>query len=417
MSFELFIALRYLTSKRRQAFISVISVMSVLGVALGVGALVVVMGVYNGFSTDIRNKMLGANPHITLQSSIPSAFDLDENGEGGYKAIAKNLQKTKGIIGVAPFIYTEVLFSTPRGATGLIVKGIDPKDTSEALPMLQKLEAGTLDDLTRAKGVQGIIVGKELASRFALRVGDRINLMSPAGESTTTGFVPKIKTYRVAGIFKAGLNDYDNRLAFVSLDSARDLVGVPAGRVSGLELYLKDPFQAIEISDEIRADLDVFLYGIRNWIELNAGLFAALKLERIGMSIVLSIIILIGSFSIITSLVMLVTEKTKDIAIFMSMGATADSIRKIFILQGTIIGMFGTFIGYVGGLGLAFLLQKYKFIELPPGVYTTDYLPIIISFTDTALVGVASMFICFLATIYPARQAAKLVPTEALRYE
>lgn len=416
MNFELFIALRYLTSKRRQAFISVISLMSIFGVALGVGALVIVMGVYNGFSSDIRNKLLGANFHVLLQSSVPSAFDLDENGEGGYKSIANNLRKKPEVIAVAPFIYTEVLISTTRGATGLIIRGIDPQNAIEALPMLRNLEKGDLGDLVRAKGVQGIIIGKELATRFALDVGHRINLMSPAGERTVTGFTPKIKTYRVAGIFKAGLNDYDNRLAFVSLDSARDLVGVPAGRVSGLELYLKDPFQAKEISMEIEGELDL-IYYVRNWIELNSGLFAALKLERIGMFIVLSMIILIGSFSIITSLVMLVMEKTKDIAILMSMGATAKSIRRIFILQGTVIGMLGTFIGYVGGLGLAYLLQKYKFIELPPGVYTTDYLPIIISPTDTLLIGVASMLICFLATIYPARQAAKLVPTEALRYE
>ena len=416
MGFELFIALRYLTSKRRQAFISVISIMSVLGVALGVGALVVVMGVYNGFSTDIRNKLLGANAHIILQSTVPSAFDLDEHGKSAYDAIAEKLQANPDVVAVAPFIYTEVLLSTARGATGLIVRGIDPKNASEALPMLRELDAGSLADITREKGVQGIIIGKELATRFALQVGNRINLMSPAGERTTAGFVPKIKTYRVAGIFRAGLNDYDNRLAFVSLDSARDLVGVPKGRISGLELYLKDPFQAKEISQKIEADLD-FIYYVRNWVELNAGLFAALKLERIGMFIVLSMIILIGSFSIITSLVMLVMEKTKDIAILMSMGATAKSIRRIFMLQGTIIGMLGTFIGYAGGLGLSYLLQRYKFIELPQGVYTTDYLPIIISFSDTLLIGVASMFICFLATIYPARQAAKLVPTEALRYE
>lgn len=416
MGFELFIALRYLTSKRRQAFISVISIMSILGVALGVGALVVVMGVYNGFSSDIRSKLLGANSHILIQSTISSAFDLDENGEGGYKTIAEALQEKPEIIAVAPFIYTEVLLSTPQGATGLIIRGIDPQDASEALPMLRNLESGTLDDLIRARGVQGIIIGKELATRFSLQVGHRIHLMSPAGERTTAGFAPKIKTYRVAGIFRAGLNDYDNRLAFVSLDSARDLIGVPSGRVSGLEVYLKDPFQAQELSSEIEASLDLVYYA-RNWVEMNAGLFAALKLERIGMFIVLSMIILIGSFSIITSLVMLVMEKTKDIAILMSMGATAKSIRRIFMLQGTIIGMLGTVLGYAGGLGLAYLLQRYKFIELPAGVYTTDYLPILISYSDTFLIGVASMFICFLATIYPARQAAKLVPTEALRYE
>lgn len=416
MSFELFIALRYLFSKRQQAFISVISVMSVLGVAIGVGALVVVMGVYNGFTEDIRNKILGANSHLFIQSLIPETLDVNENGSGGYSDIAENLKRNPQIKAAAPFLYTEVLFSSPQGATGLIIRGIEPHNADEALTVLQHLKEGSLDGLIRSKGVQGIVVGEELAARFGLRVGSRINLMSPSGERTTAGFVPKIVSYRVAGIFKSGLNDYDNRLAFISLQSARELIGVPRGRVSGIEVFLHNPMQAKEIAQTLQEQLPDYLY-IRNWIDINAGLFAALQLERIGMFIVLALIVLVGSFSIITSLVMLVMEKTKDIAILMSMGASSSSIGKIFMLQGTLIGFIGTLIGYAGGLLLAFLLQKYQFIELPAGVYASDHLPVLITFSDTALIGLASMFMCFLATVYPARQAAKLVPADALRYE
>ncbi len=416
MVFEFFVASRYLTSKRKQTFISLVSIMSILGVALGVGALVVVMGVYNGFSADIRNKILGSNAHILLQGTSFNIFDLDENLDGGYLDILENLKEYPQIKAASPYIYTEVLLSTPMGATGLIIRGIDPEDASKALPMLQKLEDGSIEDLIREQKIQGIAIGKELASRFGLQVGSRINLMSPSGERTAAGFVPKIITYRVAGIFNAGLNDYDNRLAFISLSSAQELIGIPKGRISGIEIFLKNPFEATEIASQLENDLGNF-FTARSWTEFNSGLFAALKLERIGMFIVLSMIILIGSFSIITSLVMLVMEKTKDIAILMSMGASPKSIRNIFIMQGSIIGIFGTLIGFAGGLLLAYLLKQYKFIELPPGVYTIDHLPILISAMDTAFIGFASILICFLATIYPARQAAKLVPVEALRYE
>lgn len=416
MGFELFIALRYLFSKRQQAFISVISIMSVLGVAIGVGALVVVMGVYNGFTTDIRNKILGANSHIFIQSVVPEFLDVHEDGSGGYAAVVEEITKNHAVKAAAPFLYTEVLFSSQQGATGLVIRGIEPHNADEALTILQELKEGSLDDLIRPKGAQGILIGEELALRFGLKIGSRINLMAPTGERTTAGFVPKIVSYRVAGIFKTGLNDYDNRLAFISLQSARELIGTPPGRVSGIEVFLHNPMAAKEVSLELQSQLPDYLYT-RNWIETNAGLFAALQLERIGMFIVLALIVLVGSFSIITSLVMLVMEKTKDIAIMMSMGASSASIRKIFMLQGTIIGFIGTMIGYAGGLTLAFLLQKYQFIELPHGVYASDHLPVLITFADTAFIGFASMLMCFLATIYPARQAAKLVPAEALRYE
>lgn len=217
-------------------------------------------------------------------------------------------------------------------------------------------------------------------------------------------------------MFSSGMTDYDSRLAYVSLDAAQELLGLPGGRVSGIEAFCDDPYQARELAGRIQEKLGPPFYA-RNWMDMNASLFAALQLERIGMFIVLAMVILVGSFSIITSLVMLVMEKTRDIAILMSMGATAGAVRRIFMLQGLIIGVVGTGIGYALGLSLAWLLKRYQFIDLPPGVYTMDKLPMLINVSDTVIIGVVAMIMCFLATIYPARQAARLRPAEALRYE
>lgn len=433
MGFERFIASRYLMSRRKQTIISVISLMSVLGVAIGVAALVVVMGVYNGFTSDIRDKILGANAHVTLLSADPAIFDPvertqsasgteeEDGAEAGTEqasplaSVLAEVQAVPGVKAATPYIYTEVLLSTPRGATGLVVRGVDPLQAGTALQLLRDMPAGDARDLAR-EGVPGIVIGKNLAARFGLTVGSRVNLLSPMGQRSAAGFTPKIRSFRVVGMFSSGMTDYDSRLAYISLDAARELLGLPEGRVSGIEAFCEDPYQAREIAATIQKQLGPPFYA-QNWMDLNASLFAALQLERIGMFIVLAMVILVGSFSIITSLVMLVMEKTRDIAILMSMGATAGAIRRIFMLQGLIIGMVGTGIGYVLGLGLAWLLKKYQFIDLPPGVYTMDKLPMLIDVSDTLLIGVVAMIMCFLATIYPARQAARLKPAEALRYE
>ena len=433
MGFERFIASRYLMSRRKQTIISVISLMSVLGVAIGVAALVVVMGVYNGFTSDIRDKILGANAHVTLLSADPAIFDPvertqsasgteeEDGAEAGAEqasplaSVLAEVQAVPGVKAATPYIYTEVLLSTPRGATGLVVRGVAPLQAGTALQLLRDMPAGDARDLAR-EGVPGIVIGKNLAARFGLTVGSRVNLLSPMGQRSAAGFTPKIRSFRVVGMFSSGMTDYDSRLAYISLDAARELLGLPEGRVSGIEAFCEDPYQAREIAATIQKQLGPPFYA-QNWMDLNASLFAALQLERIGMFIVLAMVILVGSFSIITSLVMLVMEKTRDIAILMSMGATAGAIRRIFMLQGLIIGMVGTGIGYVLGLGLAWLLKKYQFIDLPPGVYTMDKLPMLIDVSDTLLIGVVAMIMCFLATIYPARQAARLKPAEALRYE
>ncbi|MGN0008478.1 MAG: ABC transporter permease, partial [Desulfovibrionaceae bacterium] len=355
-SFELFVALRYLFSRRKQTFIYVISLMSILGVALGVGALVVVLGVYNGFSSDMRDKILGANAHAIVMSHLPATL-TDEPG------MLRRINAVPGVTGSTPFLYSEVMLSAAGGVKGLVLRGIDPATAPGVLSMLRQLEEGSVERLS-AEGTPGIIIGLELARRLGLAVGDRVNLLSPSGRKGAAGFQPRIVPFEIAGVFRCGLFEYDSSLAFVTLDAARDVLGLPAGRVTGIELTVDDVYKADSIGMAVEAKLGAPFY-VRNWMEMNANLFAALKLEKIGMFILLTIVVLIGSFSIVTSLVMLVMEKTRDIAILMSMGATRGMIRRIFMLQGTIIGAVGTILGYALGLTVALLLQKYQFIELP----------------------------------------------------
>jgi len=407
--FEFFIAFRYLFSRRKQTFIYIISLMSILGVALGVAALVVVLGVYNGFTTDIKDKILGANAHVIVMSHLPWTLDNKE------KLLAE-ITQYPGVKEATPFLYSEVMLSSPNGVKGLVLRGIDPNTAPKVLQVLNLLVEGSIDGLKDEENSSGIIIGFELAKRLSLKMGDRVNLLSPSGTKTTSGFSPKIRAFSVAGIFKTGMFEYDSSLGFISLDKARNVLGLSSNRISGIEVTVDDVYNADKIAAGLADKLGNPFY-VRHWMEMNANLFAALKLEKIGMFILLTMIVLISSFSIVTSLVMMVMEKTRDIAIMMSMGATRGMIRRIFMLQGTIIGIIGTMTGYVLGFSLAALLKKYQFIKLPQGVYTLDHLPIIITVEDSLIIGVSAMLICFLATIYPSRQAAFLNPVDALRYE
>ncbi len=424
MRFEAFIALRYLAGRRKQAFIYLISLISVLGVSIGVAALVIVLGVYNGFTTDIREKILGANAHIILTGQALSAPDLaapqgdSANVSSGLAATLDRIEAVPGVVGATPFLYTEGMLSSPRGVKGVVLRGIDPSTAPNVLSILGTLSSGNVADLDPQSpgALPGVIVGRELALRLGLVPGSRVNLLSPAGQKTAAGFQPRIRPFRVAGVFQTGMYEYDSSLGFISLNAGRDLLALPEGRISGVEVTVKNVYEADKIADAIERELGSGIIA-RHWMEMNANLFAALKLERIGMFIVLAMVVLVGSFSIVTTLVMLVMEKTRDIAILKSMGATRSMIRRVFILQGVIIGAVGTLLGYALGIGIALLLQRYQFIKLPPGVYTLDHLPVLLNWTDIGLVGASAMLLCFLATLYPAGQAAGLVPAEALRYE
>jgi lipoprotein-releasing system permease protein len=425
MSFELFVALRYLFARRRQTFISVISVTSILGVALGVASLIVVLGVMNGFTTDLRDKILGANAHGIVMSA-------DRTGLSDAPHLIDKIRQVDGVRGATPFIYSEVMLSTPHGVKGLVLRGIDPQTAPSVLGILSNMTKGDVADLApratpegaasagaagAASGPPGVIIGDELAQRLGVVVGSRVNLLSPAGQKTSAGFAPRIRPFIVVGVFSTGMFEYDSSLGFVSLDAARDVLGLPEGAISGVELAVADVYKADEVAERVTRAVGGYPLYTRHWMEMNANLFAALKLEKTAMAVILVLIVLVGSFSIITTLVMLVMEKTRDIAILMSMGATKGMIRRIFMLQGTIIGAIGTGLGYALGLGVAELLKRYQFIKLPHGVYSLDHLPVLLQWPDMLAIGASSMLLCFVATIYPARQAASLEPAEALRYE
>ena len=408
MKFESFIALRYLFARRKQSFISVISIISVLGVALGVASLIVVLGVMNGFTQDLRDKILGVNAHVMTMSAGGNMTD--------YADVMKKIEGVSGVTGVTPFIYSELMASSSQGVKGIILRGVQPRSADEVLTIRKYMIDGGFPKLEQ-KGMPGIIIGRELAKRLGVGMGRRINLLSPTGKKTSQGFVPRVRNFKVVGIYKTGMWEYDSSLAFVTLSAARDLLGWDNNAVTGLELSVADVDNASVVAAAVTRKLGGYPFYSRSWMEMNANLFAALKLEKTAMGVILTLIVLVGSFSIITTLVMLVMEKTRDIAVLMSMGATKGQVRRIFMLQGTIIGVVGTGLGFLLGLGVGELLKKYQFVQLPKGVYSLDTLPVIYDWKDLALIGVSAMVLCFLATLYPAKQAAKLEPADALRYE
>jgi lipoprotein-releasing system permease protein len=407
MPFEFSIAIRYLLAKRKQAFISVISLISVAGVALGVASLIVVLGVMNGFSHNLREKILGVNAHMVV-SNIKGLF-------GDYREVEEQVGRINGVTGVMPFLYSEVMVSNPSGVKGVILRGIDPSSAQGVLSLSQDLVAGDLEQLKA--GGAGIVIGRDLADRLGVSLGSPINVLSPSGRKSAAGFSPEIRIFQVAGVFSTGMYEYDSSLAYTSIPALQDLLGIREDLVSGLEVRLDDVYDAKVVASRVEQSLGGFPYYVRDWMEMNESLFSALKLEKTAMFVILVMIVLVGSFSIVTTLVMLVMEKTRDIAILMAMGARGESIRRIFMLQGTIIGVVGTGLGFLMGTGLSFLLQRYKFIRLPADVYYLDHLPILLDWSDLGLICGAAVFLCFLATIYPARQASSLQPAEALRYE
>lgn len=409
MQFELFVSLRYLLARRKQAFISVISLISVLGVAIGVASLIVVLGVMNGFSENLRDKILGINSHLI----VGSVKQTIENYDG---LVDKSL-KLDGIAAATPFIYYEVMLSTPTGVKGVVLRGIDPDTAGQVLSVEKDLVSGSLKNLGEPADTPGIVIGKELAARLGLTMGSRVSLLAPSGKKSAAGFSPKILFFNVVGIFNSGMYEYDSSLVFVSIPEAQKILGFEGDVVTGIEYRVTD-IDAVQQTGEllVRALGGFPLYS-RNWIEMNQNLFAALKLEKTAMAVILTMIVLVGSFSIITTLVMMVMEKTKDIAVLMALGATPTQIRNIFILQGSLIGAVGTSIGFGLGLAICSLLKKYQFIKLPADVYYLDHLPVKTELLDMSLIAVSAMILCFLATLYPARQAAGMHPTEALRYE
>ncbi len=412
MRFELFMGLRYLKAKRKQTFISIITVVSIAGVMVGVMALVTVLAVMNGFQEDIRNKILGITSHLIV---------LD--GSGGireYQKITGQVETVEGVVAATPFVLGQAMLSTGRAATGVVIRGIDPVTAPEVINLEINLKEGTLDDLHSSKDPTGIdspkgmIIGKELAHLLGVSRGDEINMISPTGVMTPVGMVPRMRKFKVAGVFESGMYEYDSSLVFLDLGVAQDFFDM-SDRVTGIEVRVKDIYQASEVSQRVALELGS-PYWTKDWMQMNKSLFSALKLEKIMMFILLALIIMVAAFNIIGTLTLVVMEKTRDIAILKSMGATARKILNIFIIEGVVVGVVGTALGILGGYGLCLLLARYPF-PLPSDVYQLNHLPVKPEIFDFLVVAASAIAISFAATIYPSWHASKLQPAEALRYE
>ena len=425
MSYEFFVSLRYLRAKRKQVFVSVITFISVAGIFLGVAALIIVLAVMNGFETDLRNKILGINSHIVL---------MEYNGTmKQYPQVIKNIEDVPGVVASTPFIYSQAMVKSGNSASGVVLRGLVVESAFQVIT-LGKMKEGKMDflqvDRRPAEQIDpnlvdlpGIIVGKELAKNLGIFLYEPISIVSPTGMVTPMGMIPRMKRFLVVGIFDSGFYEYDSTLTFVSLKDCQEFLNM-GDLVTGVEIRVNDLYKADVIAKAIERKLG-FPYWARNWMEMNKNLFAALRLEKRVMFIILSLIVLVAAFNIITTLIMVVMEKNKDIAILKSMGATARSIMKIFVLQGVIIGTIGTLLGAIGGIMIALNLSKISiFVEnllgikiLPGDVYYLSELPSRINYGDVSIIIVGTLLMSFLSTIYPSWRASRLDPAEALRYE
>jgi lipoprotein-releasing system permease protein len=418
MKYEWFIGLRYLRAKRKQTFVSIITVMSIAGVTVGVMALIIVLAVMNGFETNLKEKIIGTYAHIVIMK-------VGQEGMDQYEEVAQRVEDIQGVTSVSPFIYQQVMLSSESGVFGVVLKGIDPSRAEKVTELAHYVKTGRLQDLKKAQAgdAPGIILGVELSRHLAVTVNDHLQVVSPLGTLTPMGMMPKAKRFQVVGLFQSGMYEYDNTLAYVSIDSAQKFFTM-GNRVTGLELKSDNLYKVKDIAKEIRQRLG-FPFYTRDWMEMNRNLFSALRLEKIAMFIILVLIVLVAAFNIISTLIMVVMEKNKDIAILKSMGAPSRGILKIFVIEGLVIGVVGTALGTILGLLAAFNLEKITdFVEhlfgfkiLSSEVYYIDKLPSQVNPLDVVLIVSTAILISLLATIYPSWRASKLDPAEALRYE
>lgn len=407
MNFEWFVSLRYLRAKRKQKFISLISVISVLGVAVGVLALIVVLSVYTGFTEGLRDQIIGVNAHALVQR-IGGVITRPED-------VIKQIHTVQGVEASTPYIYGQALISSGRSSTGVVLRGIDPETAGRVITIDREMQSGSLKELKSETGLPSIILGVELARQLRVSTGDKIRLISPNGPLSPLGILPKVRTCRIAGLFETGMFEYDSTMGFVNLETARILTGLDRG-VHGIEVRVDNVEQADRVAGAIQDRLGPG-FSVRDWMQINRNLFAALKLEKVGIFIALDLIILVAALNIISALVMVVMEKKRDIAILKSMGATTGSIMRIFFYQGMVIGISGTLLGVLGGLGLCALLKKYPIIELPRNVYPMSTMPIKVVPTDVTIIAVSAFLITLGATLYPSWKASRVKPAEALSYE
>jgi lipoprotein-releasing system permease protein len=416
MKYEWFIGLRYLKARRQETFISLITVISILGVMIGVMTLNVVMAVMTGFEETLRDRLLGINAHIALVKTGDQLRD--------YAKLTDEVRREKGVAAASPAIYGQVMLTAGPRVSGVLVRGVDPDQVNNVIDIQKYMVNGSLKDLKqphelrvedRTVTLPGLIVGARLANQLGLFVGSPVQVVSPLGSPTAIGVIPKVRRFIVVGVLKTDMSEIDSTLVFMNLHDAQTFFEL-GDAATNIEIRVQDVYQAREIADNIQRTLG-FPYFAEDWSRLWPNLFSALRLEKTVYFLVLLLMVLVGAFNIISTLIMVVMEKRKDIAILRSMGATGESIRKIFLFKGCVIGVVGTVLGVFFGLVICFLIQEYHFIELPKDVFLISTVPVRIYFSNFLLVAFASFFVCLIASVYPARQAAKLDPVEIIRYE
>jgi len=412
MTFEFFISRRYFKSKPNQTIIALITLLSIVGVTIGVTALIVVIAVMGGFESDLKSRILGIEPHLVIERHSAPMED--------YQRLTRWCRQDRKVDAAWPVVKLQVMLKSETRVAGAAIKGVDALKASEGLH-IESLKRLTADQLPLPRTGQApepvsapIVLGRDLARTLGVLKGDTIFIISPRGALAPVGFVPFMKRFRVVDFFETGMYEYDGSLAFMNLRDAQSLAHMKSA-VSAVEIRTSDIYHTEALGKRLISRLGSS-YRFQDWMKLNKNLFAALKLEKAAMFITLTLIILVATFSITSSLVMMVMEKTKDIAIFRTIGATKRSIQRLFVYQGMFIGLIGTGSGVIIGTLLCYLQLRYNLVTLPGDVYYITSLPVDLNFVDVMLVAISALFICFLATLYPARQAARLDPVEAIRY-
>ena len=424
LPYEVFIGLRYLKAKRRNRTISFNTLISTAGVTIGVAALIATLGIMTGFKEDMQAKILGTNSHIIVTTRTGDTIK-------GYTELTDKVAAVPGVVAATPFVFKQVLLTSESGSHGVVLRGIDVKRETTVTEIGKNLKSGSLEELDRLGPARnappapdgqaaesppplpGIIIGRELSLRLGVFLGDRLNVVSPVGPISALGMIPKVRGYRVAGVFEAGMFEYDSSLAYVSIKQAQEFFNM-GDAVTGIEVKVADVFAADRIAKAIEGAIG-FPYWARDWMQLNKNLFSALKMEKFMMFVLLVLVVVVASFNIVSTLTMIVVEKHREIAILKAMGATGQAVMRIFMLNGLVIGIVGTAIGIPLGYGFCWAIQE--FYTLPGDVYYLSHIPVNIKTVDVLTVAISAITITFLATIHPCRQAARLDPAEALRYE
>jgi lipoprotein-releasing system permease protein len=407
MSLELFIALRYLLARRKQAFISVISLISTIGVTVGVMALVIALALMTGLQGELRDRILGSTAHVYVWKT---------GGIQDYQAEVTRLRGISGVAGAGPAILGKALITTDRADAFITLKGIDPTLEPGVTDIQKSMQQGRVSALAQQseEDPPGILIGRTLAEQLGVKTGDSVTLLTPQGTLSPMGMIPRSRRVRVAGIYALGLFEFDSSYGFVSLPFAERLLGKAVPDL--VELRLADIWSAPAVAERV---IDVLGddYVAQDWQDMNQSLFSALWLEKMAISITIGLIVMVAALNIIASLILLVMEKSRDIAILKTMGTSSTRVMRIFMMQGLIIGVIGTVVGGSAGLALCWVLDRYRLIKIPMDVYQVSYVPFVVEPLDFAVVILSAVIICFIATIYPSRQASRLDPVQALRFE